>query len=189
MQTNTPAVKPQFATLINEQASTRRTFKIDPEFRSLVPPMSAEERSQLKESIRQHGLLDKLIIWQMPDGRQTDTLLDGHNRFEILRELRPDYELTTDYCRLIALPNHEAAKLWILEHQVGRRNLTKEQRVEMVARIVLMRQEQSAANSKANLKKGNKSPDVTVSVTSGKTVAAAGKEFGVPREPFADGSQ
>jgi hypothetical protein len=185
---------------------------VDPEFRSLIPPMSAEERLQLKANIREHGLLDKIMVWGTPEGF---VIVDGHHRYEILKELaqeeeEPDFDADEAFntlkgevnkagwwnivyghetFRLERFEDREAVKLWILEHQVGRRNLTKEQRISMVARIVLLRQEQTAETSKANLKQGSESltaiPDVTETVPSGKrTVAAAAKEFDVPREPL-----
>jgi hypothetical protein len=183
---------------------------IDPEFRSLIPPLSADEQAQLTKNIWQHGLLDQIVVWATSDGF---VIIDGHHRYEILKKLatEPDseffeeeldkhegeingatlylrhYNRSFDESRFRAeyFQSREAVKLWILEHQVGRRNLTKQQRIDMVAKIVLLRQEQSAAISKANLKKGDAAPDVTETVPSGKrTVAAAAEEFDVPREPL-----
>jgi hypothetical protein len=184
---------------------------VDPEFRSLIPPMSPEERAQLKENIKEHGLLDHLLLWA---GEGVTTyyeikapliLIDGHSRFGILEELAKedpekysgpeewDYTTTQFDCEFVYLPDREAVKLWILEHQVGRRNLTKQQRIEMVARIVVLRQEQTSQVSRANLVQNKPvdcsnvgtTPDVTETVPSGKrTVAAAAKEFDVPREPL-----
>jgi len=179
---------------VKESMNTQDTSVIiDPEFRSLVPSISTEERLQLKENIRQRGLLARLILWRqtMPDGSETYTLVDGHHRLEILRELYPaEPELmyvtpSPKFYQFIALPNREAAKLWILEHQVGRRNLTKEQRVEMVAKIAVLRQEQTAKVQQQNLKKGNKSPEVGKMPTSGtKTIKALAAEFNVPQKPL-----
>jgi len=174
---------------------------IDPEFRSLIPPMSADSLAQLEANIREHGLRDKMVLWEH---QGTYTLIDGHHRLDILKRMDAegllhisgrigiDQDANADeYYQILGevgyggLPDREAVKLWILQNQVGRRNLTKEQRVEMVAKIVLFRQEQSAAISKANLKQGHAAPDVTETATSGKrTVAAAAKEFDVPREPL-----
>jgi len=84
------------------------------------------------------------------------------------------------------LPDREAVKLWILENQVGRRNLTVEQRVHVVADIVLLRQQITERIRLANLRKGNTpaaAPDVPENVSSGeRTVAAVAKEFCVPRD-------
>ncbi len=49
-------------------------------------------------------------------------LLDGHNRYAICQ--KHGLPFTT---RLLALPDLEAAKRWMLAHQLGRRNLTPEQ--------------------------------------------------------------
>lgn len=50
--------------------------RIDKEFKSLIPPLGAEELSQLRENIKRDGCRDSLVVW---DG----LLLDGHNRLEI----------------------------------------------------------------------------------------------------------
>ena len=194
---------------------------IDPEFRALIPPLSADERMQLKENLREHGLLDGLSLWHRLDG--TNVLIDGHHRYDIIKELaesenteeRAQWSSRLEYfdyfCRVRleeASSDREAVKLWILEHQVGRRNLTKQKRIEMVARIVLMRQEQTAKIQRANLKQSDKSspasattlpntldapkvPEGTKKAPSaklnGKTVPAAAKEFGVPRKALQEG--
>jgi hypothetical protein len=176
---------------------------IDPEFKALCPPLSAEERAQLKASIKEHGLLTRLLLWAGEGVTscygigKSHILIDGHSRLGILEELAKEdpkeYEGWEEWdsatiqlqSEFVYLPNREAVKLWILEHQVGRRNLNKQQRIEMVARIVVLRQEQTAAISKANLKQGDKAPDVGKMPTSGKkAVPAAAKEFDVPEKPL-----
>lgn len=57
-------------------------FKIDPEFQSLIPPLTAEERAGLEESIAREGVRDPLVVWI-----EQDILLDGHNRHEIASRL------------------------------------------------------------------------------------------------------
>src|SRR6266478_453787 len=143
----------------------RHSIIIDPEFRALIPPMSADERAQLKENIRAHGLLDSIIVWSTSGGF---VIVDGHHRYEILKEFAKDPQSTTFpaefpqspkemeqievsqngidvhpeefWFRSLEFENREAVKLWILQNQIGRRNLTKEQRVAMVAQIVVMRE-------------------------------------------------
>ena len=62
-------------------------IKIAPEFQSKIPPLTAEERSQLETNILEEGrLLNPLIVWK-------DVIVDGHNRFEILKE-HPEIEYT-----------------------------------------------------------------------------------------------
>lgn len=90
---------------------------IDPEFRDLIPPMSAEERAQLTANVLREGCRDPLVVW-----KSEQILLDGHNRFEICEQNEIPYET-----KEIDLPNRDAAKDWIIKNQLGRRNLTEQQ--------------------------------------------------------------
>ena len=105
-------------------------FKKDPELRSLIPPIQAEERELLRKNIREHGCRDPLVVW---DG----ILLDGHNRFDICIELGVEYRT-----RAIELPDRDAAKVWIIRNQLGRRNLTDAQRIELAAKLEPLLREQ-----------------------------------------------
>ena len=51
-------------------------LKIDPEFQSLIPPLSPDEFRQLEENILKDGCRDPLVYWN-------NTIIDGHNRFKI----------------------------------------------------------------------------------------------------------
>jgi len=95
-------------------------IKIDAEFASLIPPLSAEERQQLEENIVEHGgARDPLVVWA---SKGTLTLLDGHNRYEICTRL----ELPFDVHELRFKSRDEAAD-WIDKNQLGRRNLDARQ--------------------------------------------------------------
>ena len=50
--------------------------KIDPEFKALLAPLSAEQYAGLEEDILDRGCLDTIKLWN-------DTIIDGHNRFSI----------------------------------------------------------------------------------------------------------
>ena len=86
---------------------------IDPEFKSLIPPLSSEERAQLEENLLKEGCRDPLIVW-----RGDNILLDGHNRFSICNQHDiPFYTVGID------LKDRQAAIFWIITNQLGRRNL------------------------------------------------------------------
>jgi hypothetical protein len=104
-----------------------RAIQIHPEFRSLIGPLADVERDQLEVNLIAEGCRDPLVTW-------TGILLDGHNRFEICERLGIPYKTVA-----IDLPNAEAAKLWIEEHQIGRRNLTTDQRAAIAYRIMQRR--------------------------------------------------
>ena len=121
-----------------------QNLKIDPEFQSKIPPLTAEERSQLEANILEEGrLLNPLIVWN-------GIIVDGHNRFEILKE-HPEIEYTILEKEFAG---REEAIVWICKNQLGRRNLTPEQRRYLVGK-------QYEAEKKAGYNRGNQytSPD------------------------------
>jgi hypothetical protein len=167
-------------------------INVDAEFAALVPAMVAEERAQLKANIAAEGLREKIIVWRVADDF---LVVDGHTRLSILNELAleqpelplDEYDVFSEkYFQSRDFTDREAVKLWILENQVGRRNLTKDQRIKMVADIVILRQESTAKIQQGNLKKGRQTPEVPKTGTSGKTVKSAAQEFQVPRQPLQD---
>ena len=101
--------------------------RVDPEFQSLIAPLTPEERRQLEANIAAEGCRDALVVWK-------GVLLDGHNRFEICTRLGVRYKTSE-----VELPSREAAKLWIEETQVGRRNLSPDQRAAIAYRILQRR--------------------------------------------------
>jgi hypothetical protein len=89
---------------------------IDPEFKSLIPSLSLEERSQLETNLLKEGCRDPLVVWQ-----GHNILLDGHNRYEICTCLGIEFKTVE-----IELTDREAAHDWLIDNQLGRRNLTPE---------------------------------------------------------------
>jgi len=98
---------------------------VDDEFRSLIPPLAGEAHAGLEEGLLRDGCLDPLIVWA-----ERRVLLDGHNRKEICDRYGIDYDT-----RELSFPSRDRAKRWIIEHQFGRRNLTKYQRSELALKL------------------------------------------------------
>ena len=93
-------------------------LKIDPEFQSQIPPLTDDEFKQLEENILKEGkLLSPLIVWG-------NTLVNGHNRYAILQK-HPEICFSTMPLRFA---NREEALAWICKNQLGRRNLSPEQK-------------------------------------------------------------
>ena len=93
-------------------------LKIDPEFQSQIPPLTDDEFKQLEENILKEGkLISPLILWN-------NTLVDGHNRYAILQK-HPEIYFSTMPLRF---ENREEAIAWICRNQLGRRNLSPEQK-------------------------------------------------------------
>jgi len=98
------------------------TLRIDPELRALIPPLTEEEKRLLEESIVSEGCRDPLVVWG-------DVLIDGHNRYDIcMRRDVPFRVVQREFA-----DKHEA-KDWIIRNQLGRRNLTPEQRSYLIGK-------------------------------------------------------
>ena len=99
-------------------------LKIDPEFQNQIPPLTDDEYKQLEENILKEGkLISPLIVWN-------NILVDGHNRYAILQK-HPEIYFST-----MPLPfeSREEVLAWICKNQLGRRNLTPEQKKFLIGK-------------------------------------------------------
>lgn len=95
---------------------------IDPEFEAKCPPLTEDELSQLEENILEEGLvLMPLIVWN-------NTIVDGHNRYRIALE-HPGIEFRVHEKHFNS--KYEALS-WICKNQLGRRNLTPQQKKYLI---------------------------------------------------------
>ena len=101
-----------------------RRLKIDPEFQSKIPPLTFEELNLLEANILEEGrIISPLIVWN-------GLIVDGHNRFAILKN-HPEIEYTVLEKEFA---NRYEAIVWICKNQLGRRNLTPEQRKYLIGK-------------------------------------------------------
>lgn len=99
-------------------------IKIDAEFAALVPPLTDDERSQLERNIVDHGgARDPIVAWVKAGNL---TMVDGHNRYEICTRLDLPFEIEE-----MRFDDRNAAMLWIIDNQKGRRNLPDFTKVEL----------------------------------------------------------
>lgn len=97
-------------------------LKIDPEFRDKIPPLSQDEFSKLEENILADGeVREPLVVW---DG----TIVDGHHRWKIIQK-HPEIPYKVKH---MDFPDKYAAIVWMCRNQVGRRNITPEQRTVLI---------------------------------------------------------
>lgn len=89
---------------------------IDPEFQSLIPPLTPDELGQLEANLLNDGCRDPLVMWQ-------GILLDGHNRYALCTRHSLPFQTVE-----AAVSDRNAAKVWIIRNQFGRRNLSAYQR-------------------------------------------------------------
>ena len=89
---------------------------VDEEFERLIPPLSDEEFSQLEQNILEEGEChDPIITWNQ-------IIVDGHNRWRIIQ----NHPGEVDYkCVEKVFLSRNDAMTWIINNQLGRRNLKK----------------------------------------------------------------
>ena len=91
---------------------------IDPEFADKIPPLTEEEYRLLEENILADGkIISPLITWN-------GIIVDGHNRYRIL-QAHPEIPYET---MEMEFSDRYAVIVWICRNQLGRRNLTDEQK-------------------------------------------------------------
>ena len=98
---------------------------IDPEFKDLLCPLTESEKKYLEEQILKNGCLSALLV-----EKNTNVLIDGHNRLEICKRLNLPFEV-----KKIEISERKDIEKWIIGNQLGRRNLTPERQKVYIAQL------------------------------------------------------
>lgn len=107
---------------------------IEKEFKTLIPPLTPEEKNQLEQNIVADGCRDPLVVWG-------GILVDGHNRYEICTRLNIPF--TT---KEMPFEDRSHATEWIIKNQFGRRNLVPYVRTQLALKL----ESEYAARAKEN---------------------------------------
>ena len=99
-------------------------LKIDPEFQNQINPPSFEETHQLEMNIlKEERVLNPIITWN-------GYIVDGHTRYQILRK----YPFIPFEVIEKEFSSRYEALVWICKNQLGRRNLTPEQKKFLIGK-------------------------------------------------------
>ena len=122
-----------------------RELKIDPELRDLLPPLTSEEYKQLEKNIVENGFDRNFPImeWQ-------GFIVDGHNRYDICRKHNIEPIIGT-----LAYNTKEEVMEWMLDIQLGRRNLTPIQKIAITEKYRPIYEKQARENQLSGLKNQN----------------------------------
>jgi hypothetical protein len=132
---------------------------IDRHFHELMQPLSEDEFAQLEKNIVEAGeCTDPVAVWmeRRRDGggdKGQPLLLDGENRLSICAKHGIPYKTVE-----IDLPDRMAAYIWIIDNQLGRRNLNKAQRIALAQEKAGILREQAGENRRAGVKVGEGGP-------------------------------
>lgn len=130
-----------------------KKLKIDPELRDLLPPLTSDEYKQLEKNIVENGFDINFPIMEW-----RGFIVDGHNRYNICNKHNIDFIYGT-----LAYETKEEVMEWMLDIQLGRRNLSPIQRIAVTEkyRPIYERQakeNQSRAVSESNRNRANSYP-------------------------------
>ena len=95
-------------------------LQVDNDFENLIPPLTDDEYTRLEKSILAEGCRDAIIVWN-------NVIIDGHHRYKICKAHNIDFHTIQMEFSL-----KDDVILWMIQNQLGRRNLSEFQRVEIV---------------------------------------------------------
>lgn len=145
-----------------------RQLTIEPEFRDKIPPLSAEEYSRLEANILEDGeVREPIVVWG-------NTIIDGHNRYKIV-QAHPEIPFKV---KQMNFADKWDAIVWMCRTQLGRRNLTDEQRTYLIGKQYEAQKMTQGTNNQYVQAKSEK--DKIGPFHSGATAEKISKEIGVP---------
>lgn len=103
----------------NDLAAIKK-LKIKEPFRTVIPPLAPEEYQLLEQGIVADGCRDAIITW-------SGFIIDGHNRYEICQKHGIPFAIEE-----MDFHTEQDALVWIINNQLGRRNVTDYQKGELV---------------------------------------------------------
>lgn len=163
-----------------------KELKIDPELRDLLPPLADDEYKQLEKNIVDNGFDRNFPIMEWHG-----FIVDGHNRYSICRKHNIDYTIGT-----LAYETKEEVMRWMLDIQLGRRNLTPIQRISVAEKHRVLFEKQ--AKEKQATSTGGAHPQLRPEMVQAeksedpnenKTVTKLAAIAGVKRETYRMGSK
>jgi len=111
----------------------------------LIPPLGQEELAQLEANVLAEGIREPLVVW-----KEQQVLVDGHNRYALAQKHGLDFRV-----QLKEFEGREAAKSWMINNQLGRRNLTPEQQSYLRGKRYESEKQQHGGNRKASSQNAN----------------------------------
>lgn len=108
-------------------------IRIYEKFQSLCPALSIEEADQLRDNILSDGeFREPLIVW-----KSEGILVDGHNRFNVWRTLTDEQRqrIAPPRIKQLEFSDRDAVHDWIINNQIGRRNVAPSQRAYLVGKL------------------------------------------------------
>lgn len=121
-------------------------LKINNAFKTLIPPLTAEEFKQLENNIISDGIRDSICVWN-------GFIIDGHNRYEIALKHGLQFNI-----KEMNFDCENDCIEWIIKNQFGRRNINNYQRSLLALRLEDLFKAKAKENLKTNKDNANNMP-------------------------------
>jgi hypothetical protein len=119
---------------------------------AIFPMMSDEELAEMADSIKKHGLREKIHAVISANENTTDwEVIDGRNRLEALRRYLKvsDVDLIASYMTPITMSGAYTPEEYVMMANIERRNLTQSQRRDLAGKLAIMLEERQKDIPKA----------------------------------------
>lgn len=133
--------------------------RVSTEFRDILPPLSQSEFKALEADILEKGILQPILTWN-------NVCIDGMHRLKIAKKYKLKYSV-----KVLKFNSKEEAKVWIFEHQVGRRNQTTFGKVMAGLQFEEFYSRQAKENQRLTPGRGNRSPKVGKPINTTRLIA------------------
>lgn len=159
----------------------QKELKIDPELRDLLPPLTDDEYKQLEKNIVENGF-DK----NFPIMEWHGFIVDGHNRYDICKK----HNITNYAIGTLAYKTKEEVMQWMLDIQLGRRNLSPIQRIAIAEKYRSIYEKQAKENQGTrNDLKDNFVPNLAQSKPDNRVNTKLAEVAGVGKETYRMGAK
>ncbi|GJM64797.1 ParB N-terminal domain-containing protein [Persicobacter diffluens] len=114
---------------MEEYTTDNAPFDFHEDLKQFFPEQSEDEFEELVESVKEEGVREPLLLWK-ENGKTW--LVDGHNRYRAAQASERPFKVT-----YLEKSSIQEVKHWMLQNQLGRRNLTKAQLKKFWTKIAL----------------------------------------------------
>src|SRR5690606_34096742 len=101
-------------------AARKTSLRILSDIQNFILPLTSDELSHLEHSLKLEGCRNPLVAWRKSS--QELVIVDGHNRYRICQKYNIAFTI-----KELRFESVEHVKLGMIEDQIGRRNLTRDQ--------------------------------------------------------------
>lgn len=123
-----------------------KELKIDTELRDLLPPLTDDEYKQLEKNIVENGFDRNFPIMEWHG-----FIVDGHNRYSICKKHDIEYVVGT-----LGYDTKDEVMEWMLDIQLGRRNLSPIQRISVAEKYRPIYEKQALINKQNAISEARK---------------------------------